>query len=538
MLALGGNAVDAAVATSFALSVVRPYSCGIGGGGFMIIHLPNDPKRGSVSVAINYRETCPEGVGPDFFEKHADPKASTRGGRAVAVPGTVAGLLHALENYGTLDRATALAPAIRLARSGFAADKDYAARAAEIAAKFRAEPELQTRFTFVWERFLNRGEVEMGTVIRLPEQARALELIAMHGAAGFYGGEVAAAVCAAVSEDAGVLTAADLQGYRPREVEPLKFGFAVWQFMGMPPPSSGGITMAQALGIFEHTGGAYELRAEEKWTARTSHLFIESLRHAFADRARWLGDPVFVDVPVSRLLEDANIARMAGKVEPDARLAPEECGTPQEELSAVFAHDDRGTSHLCVVDQWGGAVACTETINLEFGSLLAVPDFGFCLNNEMDDFLTVRGEANAFGLTQSERNLPEAGKRPLSSMSPTIVLDEAGQVVAVAGASGGPRIITGTSQALLNALVLRKSAGEAVASPRLHHQWSPDVLRYEPAWTGMAGGAEALNGLRARGHECRELDGSVGIVQLIVREKDGGWHAASDPRKGGKPAGH
>lgn len=540
MLALGGNAVDAAVATSFALSVVRPYSCGIGGGGFMVIHLPNDPRHGRVSVAINYRETCPAAVDAGFYEREADPRASTRGGKAVAVPGTVAGLLHALERYGTLDRATALAPAIRLARSGFAADKDYVARAAEIAAKFRAEPELQTRFDFVWERFLNRGEVEIGTVIRLPEQARALELIATGGAAGFYGGEVAAAVCAAVSGDGGVLTAADLQQYTPREVEPLMFGFAVWQFLGMPPPSSGGITMAEALGVFEHSGGAYELRAEERWTARTAHLFVESLRHGFADRAKWLGDPAFVDVPVARLLDDANIARMAGTVEPDARLAPEDCGTPQDELSAVFAHDDRGTSHLCAVDQWGGAVACTETINLEFGSLLAVPEFDFCLNNEMDDFLTVRGEANAFGLTQSERNLPAPGKRPLSSMSPTIVLDEAGQVVAVAGASGGPRIITGTAQALLNALVLRRSAGEAVAAPRLHHQWSPGLLRFEAAWATAPAGEEMLAGLRARGHDCRELEGVVGVVQLIVRDTaaGSGWFAASDPRKGGKPAGH
>jgi gamma-glutamyltranspeptidase/glutathione hydrolase len=538
MLALGGNAVDAAVATSFALSVVRPYSCGIGGGGFMVIHLPSDPKHGSVSTAINYRETCPAAVGPDFYEKQDDPKASTRGGKAVAVPGTVAGLLHALENYGTLDRRTVLAPAIRLAQSGFAADKDYAARAADIGAQFRADPELQTRFAFVWERFLNRGNVEIGTLIRLPEQARALELIAMHGAAGFYGGELAAAIRTAVSGDGGVMTASDLQAFSPREVEPLKFGFAVWQILNMPPPSSGGTTMAAALGIFEHSGGAYELRAEERWTARSAHLFTESLRHAFADRSRWLGDPEFGDVPVARLLADANIARMAGMVEPDARLAPDECGTPQEELSAVFAHDDRGTSHLCAVDQWGGAVACTETINLEFGSLLAVPEFGFCLNNEMDDFLTRRGEANAFGLTQSERNLPAPGKRPLSSMSPTIVLDEAGQVIAIAGASGGPRIITGTAQALLNALVLRKSASDSVASPRFHHQWSPDVLRYEAAWASTRGGSSMIEGLQARGHDCRELDGAAGVVQLIVRDKDGGWNAASDPRKGGKPAGH
>ncbi len=543
MLAMGGNAVDAAVAASFALSVVRPYSCGIGGGGFMVIHLPNDPERGRISTAINYRETCPAAVGSDYFEHQDDPKASTRGGKAVAVPGTVAGLLHALDHFGTLDRAKVIAPAIRIARDGFPIDADYLARAADIAARFRAEPGLQTRFAFVWERLLNRGDLEIGAIIRLPEQARALELIALEGTRGFYDGPVAQAVCAAVAADAGVLTPSDLRSYRPRAVEPLQFSFAVWRLLSMPPPSSGGITMAEALGIFEHCGGAYELRAQERWMPRSAHLFVESLRHAFADRARWLGDPAFGDVPVSRLLSDANIARMAGMVEPDSRLAAENCGTPPspgDKVSLADVQDDHGTSHLCTVDQWGGAVACTETINLEFGSLLAVPEYGFCLNNEMDDFLTRRGEPNAFGLTQSDRNLPAAGKRPLSSMSPTIVLDELGGVVAVAGASGGPRIITGTTQVLLNALVLRKSAGEAVKSPRLHHQWSPDALAYEPAWKSTTGGADVLNGLSALGHTCRELDGAAGVVQLIVRDhtEAGGWNAASDPRKGGKPAGH
>ncbi len=543
MLAKGGNAVDAAVATSFALSVVRPYSCGIGGGGFMVIHLPNDPLRGSVSTVINYRETCPAGVGPDFYERIDDPRASTRGGTAVAVPGTVAGLLHALERYGTLDRASVLAPAMHLARNGFAADADYAARAGELTKAFTAEPALRTRFAFVWERFLNRGHVEIGTMIKLPEQARALEVIAEHGAAGFYDGPVAEAICAAVAGDRGVLTRDDLRAYSPSEAAPLTFSFAVWKFLAMPPPSSGGITMAEALGIFEQSGGAYELRAQRRWTPTATHTFIESLRHAFADRARWLGDPAFNNVPVKQLLDDGNTARMAGMIEPGSRIAPEECGTTEidgKRAQSVGAPDDHGTSHLCAVDQWGGAVACTETINLEFGSLLAVPEYGFCLNNEMDDFLTRRGEANAFGLTQSDRNLPEPGKRPLSSMSPTIVLDESGRVIAVAGASGGPRIITGTVQALVNALVLRQSAGEAVASPRIHHQWSPDTLRFEPAWLAVPGNTESLAALQAIGHTCTELPGPAGVVQLILRDTDSGrgWHAASDPRKGGKPAGH
>ncbi|MBX3403273.1 MAG: gamma-glutamyltransferase [Phycisphaeraceae bacterium] len=533
MLALGGNAVDAAVAASFALSVVRPYSCGIGGGGFMVVHLPADPTRGSVSTAINYREVAPAAIDAAFYEHEADKRASIEGGKAVGVPGTVAGLLHALERYGTMDRAIVLAPAIRLARQGFVADADYARNARELIEKFENNPALKTRFAFVWERFLERGAADVGSLIRLPEQAEALERIAAEGARGFYEGPIAEAIVRAAARDGGVLSLADLRGYRVREAEPLRFNFAVWTVLGMPPPSSGGLAMAQALSIFELCGGAYEQRAEERWTPRTAHLFIESLRHAFADRARYLGDPAFVDVPAARLLHVENLARMAGLIEPGARLAPTDCGTPDAAAGAAPI-DDGGTSHVSAVDQWGGAVACTETINLEFGSLLAVPEFGFCLNNEMDDFLSVRGAANAFGLMQSERNLPAPGKRPLSSMSPTIVLDEAGQVVAVAGASGGPRIITGTTQALLGVLVLRRSAGEAVAAPRLHHQWSPDAVSIERAWVD----ADAFRaGLAARGHTVREVD-NVGVVQLIARDRAGGWHAASDPRKGGKPAGH
>lgn len=533
MLARGGNAVDAAVAASFALSVVRPYSCGIGGGGFMVIHLPADPARGRVSTAINYREVAPAAVDAGSFEREADRRASIEGGKAVGVPGTVAGLLHALDRYGTLDRAAVLAPAIRLAREGFVADADYAANARELIDKFEKSPSLKTRFAFVWDRFLERGSADVGSLIRLPEQAEALERIAANGAAGFYEGPVAEAIVRAAARDGGVLTPDDLRGYRALEVEPLRFDFAVWTVLGMPPPSSGGLAMAQALTVFEHSGGAYELRAEERWTPRTAHLFVESLRHAFADRARFLGDPAFVEVPTARLLDDENLAQMAGRIDSAGRLDPRDCGTP-DAAAGPAPSDDGGTSHVSAVDQWGGAAACTETINLEFGSLLAVPEFGFCLNNEMDDFLTRRGEANAFGLMQSERNLPAPGKRPLSSMSPTIVLDEAGQVIAIAGASGGPRIITGTAQALLGALVLRRSAGEAVAAPRLHHQWSPDALSIERAWSD----ADALrDGLAARGHTLRDID-SVGVVQLIVRDRAGGWQAASDPRKGGKPAGH
>lgn len=514
MLAMGGNAVDAAVAASFTLSVVRPYSCGIGGGGFMVIHLPSDPTHGRVSTALNYRETSP--VGPEFFESTG--ASSTVGGAAVAVPGTIAGLTHALKTYGTLDLPTVVGPAIRAAERGFVVDAHYAAMAERLIERFEREPEMMDRFPLVWERFLGRGTVGVGDRIVNPEHADALRAISALGQDALLGPVMGDQIVGAVRDAGGVLTVEDLVSYRPVEVEPLVTEIGGVTFVCMPPPSSGGVTIIQTLKILAELGiGPSEpIDMDEE-----RHLLAESLKHAFADRSRWLADPAFVDLPIDALLAPTNIRRIADSI-----------GDQTKPADAYGTHgalpDDAGTSHVSVVDRWGGAVACTETINLEFGSLVGVDRFGFVLNNEMDDFTTVRGGSNAFGLAQSDVNLPERGKRPLSSMSPTIVLDDDG-VLAVAGASGGPRIITGTLQALLNALS-GMDAGDAVAEPRFHHQWKPDRVFLEP-------GADAwIGGFRDRGHAI-DFREDVGNVQLIKRS-EGGWQAASDPRKGGRPAGH
>lgn len=513
MLAKGGNAVDAAVAASFTLAVVRPYSCGLGGGGFMIVHLPDDPVRGAVTTAINYRETSP--VEPGFFK---DGASSTVGGTAVAVPGTIAGLLHALDTYGTLDRRTVLAPAIRAAERGFAADRHYANAAARLIARFEANPAWKTRFPLVWEVYLDRGRVGVGSVIRNHRLADTLRACAAWGTDDPRVAGLDAAVAEAVIADGGVMPVGALRAYRPVEVRPLSVAVGDLELLCMPPPSSGGTTMAQALGIMSALGMDPADRID---TDSERHRLVEAFKHAFADRSRWLADPAFVEVPVAAMLEPMNLARMAALVG-DRALPADACGTHDA------LPDDAGTSHLCAVDRWGGAVACTETINLEFGSLLGVPGYGVVLNNEMDDFTTTPGRANAFGLSQAERNLLAPGKRPLSSMSPTIVLRD-GRAEVVVGGSGGPRIITGTLQVLLHALA-GVDAGEAVAAPRLHHQWRPDRVELEP-------GAEAwAEGLRRRGHAVRGTEG-VGVVQL-VRRTPHGWQAASDPRKGGRPAGH
>ncbi|MEM9373458.1 MAG: gamma-glutamyltransferase [Planctomycetota bacterium] len=514
MLALGGNAVDAAVASSFTLSVVRPYSCGIGGGGFMVICLPDDPTHGAVRTALNYRETAP--VGPDFFERTG--KSSTVGGAAVAVPGTVVGLTAALRQYGTLDLPTVMGPAIRACERGFLVDDHYAGMAGRLIARFESDPELQGRFPLVWDRFLRRGAVRVGDRITNPEQAAALEAIASLGPDAFRRPVLGGAIERAVQDAGGVLTVEDLMSYQPEEVALLIEQVGGLTFLCMPPPSSGGVTMVQTLRVLERAGVDLSDAID---TEPERHLLAEALKHAFADRSRWLADPQFVDVPLRAVLSDQNIARIAGSID-ERTHDPDHYGT------YAPLPEDAGTSHLSAVDRWGGAVACTETINLEFGSLVGVDEFGFVLNNEMDDFTTVRGQPNAFGLTQSDRNLPEPGKRPLSSMSPTIVLDQTG-VLAVCGASGGPRIITGTLQVLLNVLA-GMDAGEAVAAPRFHHQWLPDRVFLEPAAGDWA------EGFRNRGHTIDTRE-HVGNVQVIKRSA-AGWDAASDPRKGGRPAGH
>ena len=522
MLAAGGNAVDAAVAASFCLSVVRPFSCGIGGGGFMVISQPpspNDPD--GRAIALDYRETCPAGVGPDYYEGFP-AGASRLGPKSCGVPGTVAGLLYALENFGTLDRATVLAPAIRAAREGFTADPFHIGTTRTMSDAWRDHPELREGLADSWPRFAREGNIEVGDLIVNEPQARALELIARDGAAAFYTGPIADAIMAAMERGDGPMTRQDLADYTVRERPALVGDFGPWRVLSMPPPSSGGIATQQIFGLLERLDGL--TRDHEMNSPQWRHLLIEAFKHAFADRAHWLADDAFTPVPVAELTAPSYLESLAERFDPDHTLEPADYGTsPQLPL-------DVGTSHISVLDANGMAVGCSETINLYWGSCVEVPGFGFLLNDEMDDFTTSTA-ANAYGLVQSDRNRPEPGKRPLSSMSPTIVLED-GRPVAIAGASGGPRIISGTLQVLLSALVFGDDAGQAVSRPRLHHQWQPDEVRVETSWTDEA----TLKGLRARGHTLVSYEKPVGVVQAIV-VKDGQITAASDPRKGGRPAG-
>ena len=538
MLKRGGNAVDAAVATSFTLSVVRPMSCGIGGGGFMLIYAPGrdgapasgpgskpGPSQGvrsGVAIALNYRETS--AVDRDYYTNLDDPAASRIGIHASGVPGTVAGLLYALEHYGTLDRATVMAPAIRAAEEGFEVDASHVSAARELGRRRQATPAIAEMSEYLWKHLCLEGAVKAGDTVRNPDQARALRLIAEQGADAFYRGPIADAIAAVMAQYGGPITREDLAAYVPRVVEPLVGEFHGHQIISMPPPSSGGIAMQQVFGILQRRLGDVSDLAPT--SPQYVHLLTEALKHAFADRAEWLADSAFVEVPVEWLLSAAYLDKLAARISFDGTLAPRAYGT------AMLVPEDGGTSHLSVVDARGMAVACTETINLTFGSMVVVPGFGFALNNEMDDFTTNPGSPNAFGLIQSDRNLPQPGKRPLSSMSPTIVVKE-GKVRLVAGAAGGPRIITATTQCLLNVLLFDMHPGEAVAAARLHHQWMPMRLEFERGWTDAA----PISAMRALGHETGPTDG-VGTAQIIVAREAGGVHAASDPRRGGRPAGH
>lgn len=527
ILRQGGNAVDAAVATSFCLSVVRPYSCGIGGGGFMVIVMPARDGKAARTVAINYRETAPAAIGPEYFASLDDSTTSRVGPHAVGVPGTVAGLCHALERYGRLSLPEVLAPAIRAAETGFPVDANFIKAVNEFQDALSRKPQLRTLADPLLQQFTAERPLQPGDIVKNPRQAEALRLIAAHGPQAFYQGEIAQAVVSTINSLGGPMTLDDLRSFNVVETAPLTGEFQGYQIVAMPLPSSGGVAMQQVFGILE--SHANVLRRTQHNDPSYIHLVTEAMKHAFADRAEWLADPAFVAVPIEQLCDPAYHARLANRIEPDCTHEPFQYG------SIVTADQplplDGGTSHFSIIDADGMAVACTETINLSFGSLVVVPEFGFALNNEMDDFTTQPGEPNAFGLRQSIRNLPEPGKRPLSSMSPTIVMRD-GQVVLVAGGSGGPRIITATTQCILNCLLFDMTPQEAVAAPRFHHQWLPNVLQFEESWNDRA----AIEAMSERGHATGSLSGEAAVQ--VIRVTDDGIRAASDPRKGGAPAGY
>ncbi len=507
MLAAGGNAFDAAIAVAAALAVVEPYSSGIGGGGFFLLHRSRDAH----DVMVDARETAPAAADARLYvdaSGRAIPRASLDGARAAAIPGLPAGLAHLARHYGRLPLSVSLAPAIALARDGFALDARFA-NVARLAAG-RLQRDVRTAAVFMPQ---GRPPVE-GDRLRQPALAATLERLATDGHAGFYSGPVAAELVAAVRGDGGIWQMDDLARYAAVERPPMRIAFRDVKITAAALPSSGGVVIAQSLGMLAPFGD-FDHRSPEG-----AHLVAETLRRAFDDRARWLGDPAFDPVPLDRLLSATHLKARGADIDP--RKA-----TPSTSLGAGRAGvESTDTTHFSVVDREGNRVAATLTINTLFGSGFIAGGTGVLLNNEMDDFALPDEQPNAYGLIGRGANLVQPGKRPLSSMTPMFV--ESGQGVHVLGTPGGSRIISMLLLAVLDIAAPRPpSPSELVARARFHHQFRPDRIEVEPdafpdAWTGA---------LRARGHAVETGRRAWGNMQLVFIQRGSGEVAvANDPR--------
>jgi gamma-glutamyltranspeptidase/glutathione hydrolase len=509
VLRAGGNAVDAAVAVGFALAVVHPEAGNIGGGGFMVIRTADGQAR-----SLDYRETAPGGASRDMYlDANGEPtEASVTGHLSAGVPGSPAGLIEAHRALGRLPFDSVILPAIRLAREGFEVD-EYRSES------IRSDSSRLAMFPASAASFLPRGRPpEPGTRLVQADLAATLEAIRREGAAGFYQGRVADLIVAEMGRGGGLITHADLAAYRAIWREPVTIRYRGHTIHSMPPASSGGVTMGEIFNIMEGFGPLPPFG-----TPALLHREAEAMRRAFTDRNRYLGDPAFVENPVDRLLSKEYAAELRRGI--GERATP----TPEFEPAATGG---ASTTHYSVVDAEGNAVSCTTTLNNSYGSAVTVAGAGFLLNDEMDDFATSPGRPNMYGLVQGEANAIAPGKRMLSAMTPSIVLDTAGGLYMVTGTPGGPRIITMVYHTISNVIDHRMPLPDAVAAPRMHHQALPDSIRVEEAGFTRS----TLDSLRARGHAIHE-GGHWGDVEAIIRTPDG-WQGVSDPRGGGGGAGY
>lgn len=517
ILKKGGNAVDAAVAVSYALAVTHPQAGNIGGGGFMLIHMANGEK-----AAINYREMAPGRAHRDMFLDDSNrvvPQLSTRGGLAVGVPGTVAGMQLALDKYGTLPRKKVMKPAIRLAKKGFTIPYD-------LAYSFGWLNRAAEGFDETRRVFCRNGEIYMpGEILKQPDLAKTLRMIQKKGNAGFYEGPVAEALVKADSKHGGIINLDDLKNYTAQILEPVMGSYRGFDILSMPPPSSGGIALISMLNmmepmVFDSVG----------WhSAQHIQMLSEVEKRAYADRSVWLGDPDFFDVPQDQLISKA-YAKFRMMDYDSLAATPSDSIYPLNDKDLAGIHLNRNeseeTTHFSVVDKWGNAVSVTTTLNFSFGSYVTVEGYGFLLNNEMDDFSAKPGEPNSFGLIGNEANAIEPKKRMLSSMTPTILAKD-GKVVLVVGAPGGSTIITTVLQVINNMVDFGMPIQDAVNVPRFHHQWRPDVIHHEPGAISL----DTMEKLSSMGYEFSPRYG-YGEVNAISRDKIfGGWIGAPDLKK-------
>lgn len=500
----GGNAVDAAIATGFALAVVDQAASGLGGGGFMIIYDARDKR----AHALDFRETAPEAAHADLYTRNGKPvpSLSLTGALAVAVPGEVAGLLAAMKRFGSLPLAALMAPAIRLATEGFPLDAALRYAIERQASNMKKFPELG-------RVFLVKDEVPPeGETIRQPDLGQTLKAVVADGADVFYQGWIAQAIVDTVKKDGGILTLEDLKSYKPIWREPLVGSYRKRTVITMPPPSSGGVALIEMLNVLE----GHQLTKLAPNSATYLHLIAEAMKHAFADRAQYLGDPDFVKAPILTLVSKDYASWIRGRISPVKTHPAKYYGLGN------FKAEQGGTTHFSVLDRFGNAVACTLSVNTRFGSKILVPKTGIVLNNEMDDF-AIHPSGNVYGLVGNDANSLQPKKRPLSSMTPTIIL-QGDRPELIVGGAGGPRIISATLQTILNVLDFQMPIKEAVEAPRIHHQWIPDELNVEDKLP-----PETKKSLERRGHTVRERT-TLGVVQAVVAKRAKSTGAA-DSRK-------
>jgi gamma-glutamyltranspeptidase/glutathione hydrolase len=524
ILRAGGNAVDAAVAVGFAMAVAYPEAGNIGGGGYMIIRLADGR-----TAALDYREVAP---GAAFRDMYVDStgnltKMGVVGRAASGVPGAVAGLTAALSKYGTMPLDKVMAPAIRLASEGFIVDSALAQSVLE-------KDTIIRRFAGA-EIFLRGGRsLALGSRFVQSDLAETLRRIAREGAPGFYRGPAAEMIAAEMQRDCpqgigererashgcGIITTRDLAGYQPVWRDALPTTYRGYTLLSMPPSSSGGITVGESLNILE----AY-LALPRFGTAEYFHVVSSAFQLAFTDRNSKLGDPAFVSVPITQLTSKDYARRLQQTIALDRH-------TPTAEV-ANYAREGTETTNYAVVDAHGNAVETTTTLNSLYGSGVLIRGAGFFMNNQMDDFATVPGRANQFGLVQGEQNAIAPGKRMLSAMSPTIVLDQRGKVLLAVGGRGGPRIITFVTQVILDVIDHRMTLADAMSAPRIHHQSLPDTLRYEQGGVDDA----ALDRLKAMGYALKTLGRVEGSLTAIMRVPRG-YEGVIDPRSAGAAIGY
>lgn len=506
ILAQGGNAVDAAVAVGFSLAVVLPRAGNLGGGGFMMLYLAQEHK----TLAIDYREMAPAAAHRDMFltsDGEVDSDKSRFSHAAVGVPGTVAGLLHVQSRYGRLTRQQVMQPAIDLAERGFVVSRDLS----QLLGKYVHLKNNPATAAIFYKQGTNFAA---GETLVQSDLATSLTQISEQGSKAFYRGVIAEKIVADMQANEGLITMADLANYSVVEREPILGTYRGYQIASMPPPSSGGVHLVQLLNMLE----GVEVAEKGFGSAASIHPMVESMKWVYADRSVYLGDPDYVDVPVKALINKTYAAALLQKINLDQATA-----SSHIKADAKLLDESLDTTHYSIMDSDGNAVANTYTLNFSFGSGITVPGTGILLNNEMDDFSAKPGVPNAYGLIGAQANAVEKGKRPLSSMTPTLVFKD-NRPYLVTGSPGGSRIITTVLQTILNVIDHKMNIADAVSAPRLHHQWQPDKLFMEPGFS-----PDTVKLLQSMQHEVTPTR-SMGSAQSIVW-RDGVFYGAADPRK-------